>query len=128
MTSIELINIVLRTYIKILTSQTEIFCGLFQLKFNLTENSDYDLFEESTAEQVQYMYAESRKSWFHFWPVQTTEVSLDLFNNTCIGVATKEPYQVHLESKGNSPYQCYSCGVVFPSAGTEGHISSQLNG
>ena len=71
----------------------------FQMKFNSNESSSYELFEEPTAEQVQHMYDQQRKSWFHFYPLQTTDVTLNLFNSSCVGVATSEQYRVFIEVK-----------------------------
>lgn len=76
------------------------FLYIFQLRFDFTANSIYELFKEPTAKQVAFMYEEHEKSWFNFWPVQQTEVSLSLFNGTCVGVATKERYTIFVEQRG----------------------------
>lgn len=64
--------------------------------------------------QVQHMYQEKRKSWFHFWPGQTTEVSLNLFNDTCIGVVTNDAYTVDIEWRG-APLYIMLCIIYIAS-------------
>ncbi|XP_067946534.1 nuclear envelope integral membrane protein-like [Watersipora subatra] len=64
------------------------------LKFNFNNDANYELFDEPTAEQVERMYRAHQKSWFHFWPLKTTEIAVCPFNDTCIGVATKDSRQL----------------------------------
>jgi len=85
----------------------------FQLTLNFTVNSVYQFYEHSSQETIQTMFENSQSqsllnwlsptAWLITQPNQV-QIALQIFNDTCFGVATDEAYHVKVEYRGETIY------------------------
>jgi len=73
---------------------------LFQLRL-VVPTEYYVVYLASNASEVYRLHEEATASWLsNFMPWRTDNVPLAIFNRTCVGVSTMEPYSVILIQKG----------------------------
>ncbi|KAG1695563.1 Nuclear envelope integral membrane protein 1 [Nymphon striatum] len=65
------------------------------IHFNMLINSDnYEMFDGDNVSSVLHKYTQRSSNWFNLLPWKQKVVSVPTFETYCIGIGTKEPYQL----------------------------------